>query len=78
MKVYFLFQGYGWLKDRILSDEGRRQQAKLRELRVVADRVGCSLAQLAIGELHRRQLWEEGVGALGELYQCLLDILHVL
>jgi len=43
-------QGYGWLKDRILSEEGRKQQAKLRELATIAERIGCSLAQLAIGQ----------------------------
>ena len=43
-------KGYSWLKDRILSDEGRRQQAKLREVAVIADRLGCSLSQLAIGK----------------------------
>ncbi|KAL8585624.1 Voltage-gated potassium channel subunit beta-2 [Nucella lapillus] len=41
-------QGYTWLKDKILSEEGRRQQGKLRDLTVIADRVGCTLAQLAI------------------------------
>lgn len=41
-------KGYTWLKDKILSEEGRRQQAKLREVAVIADRLGCSLAQLAI------------------------------
>ena len=39
------------MKDRILSDEGRRQQAKLRELAVIAERLGCSMSQLAIGKL---------------------------
>nr|KAG5702509.1 hypothetical protein BaRGS_015141 [Batillaria attramentaria] len=42
-------RGYTWLKDKILSEEGRRQQAKLREVAAIADRLGCSLAQLAIG-----------------------------
>ncbi len=44
-----ILQGYSWLKDRILSEEGRKQQAKLRELAVIAERLGCSLSQLAIG-----------------------------
>jgi len=42
-------QGYGWLKDRILGEEGRRQQMQLRELGLIAEQLGCSLAQLAIG-----------------------------
>lgn len=45
-----IFQGYVWLKDKILSEDGRRQQAKLREAAVIADRIGCSITQLAIGK----------------------------
>uniref|UniRef100_A0A672ZW45 Voltage-gated potassium channel subunit beta-1 n=1 Tax=Sphaeramia orbicularis TaxID=375764 RepID=A0A672ZW45_9TELE len=41
-------KGYQWMKDKILSEEGHRQQVKLKELQVVADRLGCSLTQLAI------------------------------
>ncbi|KAL1021322.1 hypothetical protein UPYG_G00011760 [Umbra pygmaea] len=41
-------KGYQWMKDKILSEEGRRQQAKLKELQSVAERMGCTLAQLAI------------------------------
>uniref|UniRef100_A0A2K5DA27 Voltage-gated potassium channel subunit beta-2 n=1 Tax=Aotus nancymaae TaxID=37293 RepID=A0A2K5DA27_AOTNA len=37
-----------WLKDKILSEEGRRQQAKLKELQALAERLGCTLPQLAI------------------------------
>jgi len=42
-------QGYGWLKDRILGEDGRRQQMQLRELGLIAEQLGSSLAQLAIG-----------------------------
>ncbi|KAF6344746.1 potassium voltage-gated channel subfamily A regulatory beta subunit 2 [Rhinolophus ferrumequinum] len=41
-------KGYQWLKDKILSEEGRRQQAKLKELQATAERLGCTLPQLAI------------------------------
>ncbi|XP_062567036.1 voltage-gated potassium channel subunit beta-2-like isoform X2 [Saccostrea cucullata] len=41
-------KGYVWLKDKILGEDGRRQQAKLREAAVIADRIGCSITQLAI------------------------------
>lgn len=37
------------MKDKILSEEGRRQQAKLKELQAIAERLGCTLPQLAIG-----------------------------
>lgn len=42
-------KGYGWLKDRILGEGGRRQQGQLREIAAIAERLGCSPAQLAIG-----------------------------
>ncbi|NXY39646.1 KCAB1 protein, partial [Pomatorhinus ruficollis] len=35
-------KGYQWLKDKILSEEGRRQQAKLKELQAIAERLGCT------------------------------------
>ncbi|XP_029974430.1 voltage-gated potassium channel subunit beta-2-like [Salarias fasciatus] len=41
-------KGYQWLKDRILSEEGSRQQLKVKELQAVAERLGCTLPQLAI------------------------------
>ncbi|XP_047455738.1 voltage-gated potassium channel subunit beta-2-like [Mugil cephalus] len=41
-------KGYQWMKDKILSEEGHRQQMKLKELQVVAERLGCTLPQLAI------------------------------
>ncbi|XP_013408356.1 voltage-gated potassium channel subunit beta-2-like, partial [Lingula anatina] len=41
-------KGYGWLKDKILCEEGRRQQSKLREVAGIADKLGCTLAQLSI------------------------------
>jgi len=41
-------KGYGWLKDKILNDEGRKQQSKLRELISLASKLDCTLAQLAI------------------------------
>uniref|UniRef100_A0A8B9PHS5 Voltage-gated potassium channel subunit beta-2 n=1 Tax=Apteryx owenii TaxID=8824 RepID=A0A8B9PHS5_APTOW len=44
-------KGYQWLKDKILSEEGRRQQAKLKELQAIAERLGCTLPQLAIGKV---------------------------
>lgn len=50
LKVLCMLQGYVWLKDKILSEDGRRQQSKLREAAVIADRIGCSITQLAIGE----------------------------
>ncbi|XP_071944186.1 voltage-gated potassium channel subunit beta-2-like isoform X2 [Antedon mediterranea] len=48
-------KGYGWLKERILSDEGRRQQSKLREIAIIANRIGCTLPQLAIAWLLKNE-----------------------
>ncbi|KAG7219859.1 hypothetical protein INR49_018811 [Caranx melampygus] len=41
-------KGYQWMKDKILSEEGHRQQEKLKDLHSVAERLGCTLSQLAI------------------------------
>lgn len=41
-------KGFSWLKDKILSEEGRRQQARLMEVQILSDRLGCTLSQLAI------------------------------
>ncbi|TRY88265.1 hypothetical protein DNTS_032457 [Danionella cerebrum] len=41
-------KGYQWLKERVYSEEGRRQLAKIKELHLLADRLGCTPAQLAI------------------------------
>lgn len=39
------------MKDKILSEEGHRQQLKLKELQAVAERLSCTLPQLAIGKI---------------------------
>ncbi|XP_072264110.1 voltage-gated potassium channel subunit beta-1 isoform X2 [Pyxicephalus adspersus] len=39
---------YQWLKDKILSEEGRKQQSKLKDLVPIAERLGCTLPQLAV------------------------------
>ncbi|XP_048853764.1 voltage-gated potassium channel subunit beta-2 [Brienomyrus brachyistius] len=41
-------KGYQWLKERVNSEEGRRQLAKIKELHLLADRLRCTAAQLAI------------------------------
>ncbi|CAL8303446.1 voltage-gated potassium channel subunit beta-2 isoform X1 [Gadus morhua] len=41
-------KGYQWLKERVNSEEGHRQLAKIKELHLLADRMGCTAAQLAI------------------------------
>lgn len=47
--ILLLVKGYQWLKERVNSEEGRRQLAKIKELHLLADRLGCTAAQLAIG-----------------------------
>ncbi|KAF5910515.1 hypothetical protein HPG69_013365 [Diceros bicornis minor] len=39
---------YQWLKERIISEEGRKQQNKLKDLSPIAERLGCTLPQLAV------------------------------
>lgn len=33
-----------------MSEDGRKQEAKLKELAHIAEKLGCTLPQLAIGE----------------------------
>uniref|UniRef100_A0A3Q3AE82 Potassium voltage-gated channel subfamily A regulatory beta subunit 3 n=1 Tax=Kryptolebias marmoratus TaxID=37003 RepID=A0A3Q3AE82_KRYMA len=40
--------GYSWLKERLYSDEGKKQLSKIKELRLLADRLNCTAPQLAI------------------------------
>uniref|UniRef100_A0A3B4ALS9 Voltage-gated potassium channel subunit beta-1 n=1 Tax=Periophthalmus magnuspinnatus TaxID=409849 RepID=A0A3B4ALS9_9GOBI len=39
---------YQWLRDKITSEEGKKQQAKLKELGHISEKLGCTLPQLAI------------------------------
>ncbi|XP_039603034.1 voltage-gated potassium channel subunit beta-1-like isoform X1 [Polypterus senegalus] len=41
-------KGYQWLKEKLQSEDGRKQQAKIKELSVMAERLSCTIAQLAI------------------------------
>ncbi|CAF0953033.1 unnamed protein product, partial [Didymodactylos carnosus] len=70
-------KGYGWLKDKILNEEGRKQQEKLRELALIASKLDCTLAQLAIAwclkneNVHCVLL---GVSSVEQLYENLNSI----
>ncbi len=39
---------YGWLRDQVLNDEGKRRIVKVQQLARVAQELSCSLAQLAL------------------------------
>lgn len=41
-------KGYAWLKERLCSDEGKKQLSKIKDLHLLADRLNCTAAQLAI------------------------------
>ncbi|KAM8880637.1 voltage-gated potassium channel subunit beta-3-like isoform 2-T2 [Synchiropus picturatus] len=41
-------KGYAWLKERLFSDEGKKQLTKIKDLHLLADRLNCTAAQLAI------------------------------
>ncbi|KAA0718713.1 PAS domain-containing serine/threonine-protein kinase [Triplophysa tibetana] len=45
-------KSYQWLKEKILSEDGRKQQAKLKELTHIAEKLSCTLPQLAIGDFY--------------------------
>lgn len=48
--ILFGLQGYQWLKDKVQSEDGKKQQAKVMDLLPIAHQLGCTVAQLAIGE----------------------------
>ncbi|XP_076019176.1 voltage-gated potassium channel subunit beta-2-like [Genypterus blacodes] len=41
-------KAYGWLKERLCSDEGKKQLTKIQALHLLAERLNCTPAQLAI------------------------------
>ncbi|XP_025861214.2 voltage-gated potassium channel subunit beta-3 [Vulpes vulpes] len=41
-------KGYQWLKDKVQSEGGKKQQAKVLDLLPIAHQLGCTVAQLAI------------------------------
>ncbi|XP_028911511.1 voltage-gated potassium channel subunit beta-3 [Ornithorhynchus anatinus] len=41
-------KGYQWLKDKVQSEDGKKQQAKVMDLLPIAQRLRCTVAQLAI------------------------------
>ncbi|XP_078477666.1 voltage-gated potassium channel subunit beta-3-like [Lampetra planeri] len=41
-------KGYTWLKERLCSDEGKKQLSKVKELHLLATGLNCTAAQLAI------------------------------
>ncbi|KAK3513297.1 hypothetical protein QTP70_009784 [Hemibagrus guttatus] len=41
-------KSYQWLKDKVVSEDGRKQQAKLKELSHIAEKLSCTLPQLAV------------------------------
>ena len=40
------------MKEKILNEDGKKKQEKIKELQGLAEKLGCSLAQLSIGILH--------------------------
>lgn len=49
--ILFGFQGYQWLKDKVQSEDGKKQQTRVMDLLPIAHQLGCTVAQLAIGEI---------------------------
>ena len=41
-------EGYEWLREQLESEEGQQRLEKVRELTGIADKLGCSMAQLAL------------------------------
>ncbi|XP_053574264.1 voltage-gated potassium channel subunit beta-3 [Bombina bombina] len=42
------FKGYHWLKEKAASEEGKKQHLKIKELHPIAERLNCTVTQLAI------------------------------
>ncbi|XP_053319137.1 voltage-gated potassium channel subunit beta-3 [Spea bombifrons] len=42
------FKGYKWLKEKAASAEGKKQHSKVKELHPIAERLNCTVTQLAI------------------------------
>ncbi|XP_058479661.1 voltage-gated potassium channel subunit beta-2-like isoform X1 [Solea solea] len=75
-------KGHAWLKERLCSDEGKKQLSKIKELHLLAEKLNCTPAQLAIawclrsegvstvllGVSNTEQLLED-LGSLGVLTQ---------
>uniref|UniRef100_A0A3Q2YYQ2 Voltage-gated potassium channel subunit beta-1 n=1 Tax=Hippocampus comes TaxID=109280 RepID=A0A3Q2YYQ2_HIPCM len=41
-------KSYQWLREKIVSEDGRKQQGKLKDLNHIAEKLGCTLPQLAV------------------------------
>uniref|UniRef100_A0A8C5NVS1 Potassium voltage-gated channel, shaker-related subfamily, beta member 3 n=1 Tax=Jaculus jaculus TaxID=51337 RepID=A0A8C5NVS1_JACJA len=41
-------KGYQWLKDKMQSEDGKKQQARITDLLPIAHQLGCTVGQLAI------------------------------
>ncbi|KAM9311120.1 voltage-gated potassium channel subunit beta-3 [Gastrophryne carolinensis] len=42
------FKGYHWLKEKASSEEGKKQHLKIKDLHPIAERLNCTVTQLAI------------------------------
>ncbi|KAM4677342.1 voltage-gated potassium channel subunit beta-3 isoform 2-T2 [Discoglossus pictus] len=42
------FKGYHWLKEKAVSEEGKKQYSKVKDLHPIAERLNCTVTQLAI------------------------------
>lgn len=64
--------GFGWIKDKIQSDDGRKQADRIRDLNQFAERLGCTLAQLAIAWCLKNESVQSlllGASSVEQLYE---------
>ncbi len=82
-------ENYGWLRERLESEEGEEQIGKVRRLSTIADALNCSMAQLALAwcltnpdvstvitGASRPEQVEQNMGALSVLPKLTPDILE--
>ncbi|KAI3379255.1 hypothetical protein SNEBB_008385 [Seison nebaliae] len=65
-------KGCVWLKEKLLSEEGQRQQAKLSKLQLIADKLSCTLSQLSIAWCLQNEMVHctlLGVSSAEQLYE---------
>lgn len=70
-------KGYNWFLNNILCENGQRQQVKVKQLKIVSDRLGCTLSQLAIAWCLRNENLSGvlvGVSSCEQLYENLKSL----
>lgn len=66
-------QSYQWLREKIVSEDGKKQQAKLKELSHITEKLGCTLPQLAVGKTSMTAVGAPPSSPLVDSLKCLMN-----